>query len=231
MKPKLLCFDGSIDYARPWREIFDVIVPDKDLSMVSNIKRADCILFTGGSDVSPSLYGDHIIQGTYAYPERDKLEEVVFRIAIDEKKSTLGICRGAQLACVMAGGRLVQDVSGHNRGQHAITTDDGQELVTSSVHHQMMLPLNTEHRLIAWANKLSTRYLCGSDIRVKPEHKETITLAQVYPEDKEPEVIFFPEIRSFGIQGHPEMMSALNDDEKKSLDWFRQQAKKYLLEV
>lgn len=231
MKPKLLCFDGCIDYARPWREIFDVIVPDKDLSMVANIKRADCILFTGGSDISPSMYGDYDIQGTYSYAERDRLEEVVYRIAIDEKKSSLGICRGAQLACVIAGGRLIQDVTGHNRGQHKMTTDDGQELITSSVHHQMMLPLNTEHRLIAWSNKISTRYHCGSDIHVKPEHKSIINLASAYEDGKEPEVIFFPEIRAFGIQGHPEMMSALADDEKKTLDWFKQQAKKYLLEA
>jgi len=222
-KPILLAFD-DVGYAQPWKPVFDVVQPDKSLSMLGNIQRADVVLFTGGADISPRLYGDKTLNLTHCYDSRDNLEEVIFNIAIKLKKGVLGICRGAQLACAMAGGRLVQDVTNHT-SSHDMTTSDGEILRTSSLHHQMMLIGTARHELLAWSKKLSKHYLVGEDIRVKNEFPIPVNILSVYADDKEPEVAYFPEIRALAIQGHPEMMDEKND--AKSLEWFRAQAKKY----
>lgn len=222
-KPKLLAFD-DVGYAHPWRPVFDVITPDKSLSMLGNIEQADVVLFTGGADISPSLYGDKQLSTTHVHESRDNLEEVVIRTAIKLKKGILGICRGAQLACAMAGGRLVQDVTKHTSG-HEMVTADGEVLYTSSLHHQMMLIGAAPHELLAWSPKISEHYFVGEDVRAKTEKPVVVNLVSVYPDNKEPEVVFFPEIRALAIQGHPEMMQ--EHLHSKSLGWFRQQAVKY----
>lgn len=224
-KPKLLAFDDT-GYASPYEPLFQVVVPDEDHTMLHNIKSADCILFTGGADIHPRLYGDRLLAGTCCHEERDRVEEVIFRIAMNEKKPILGICRGAQLACAMAGGRLVQDVTGHGMW-HDMITSEGTVLQTSSLHHQMMMPNLTKHRLLAWSEKRSDHYHCGMDAKANPNYDSIVNLYQPYMDEKEPEVVFFEDIRALGIQGHPEMMS--EHGHKESLDWFREQIKTYLI--
>lgn len=225
MKPKMLVFDESFSYATPWRELYDPVGADKRYSLLENIKKADCVLFTGGSDVSPWMYGQKKLITTFTHEERDRLEEVVFKLCIDHKRPTLGICRGAQLACVMAGGELIQDVHGHTGG-HDMTTSDGVVLHTSSLHHQMMLLGDTPHKLLAWSNKRSSHYLVGPSVAYEGV-LEPIKLETAYADGKEPEVVYFPEINSLGIQGHPEMLYEERD--KETLQWFRAQVKEFLL--
>ena len=71
----------------------------------------DGFLFTGGQDVSPSLYGEdarptcgEICQA------RDECEKELLRLALERDKPILGICRGIQLINVALGGSLYQDL-------------------------------------------------------------------------------------------------------------------------
>src|SRR5690349_3918085 len=68
----------------------------------------DAILFTGGSDVDPALYGETPHPTAYVKPERDAAELLFLRAAIDADLPVLGICRGMQLMTVVYGGRLHQ---------------------------------------------------------------------------------------------------------------------------
>ena len=71
----------------------------------------DGILFTGGPDVSPELYGEEMLNGMVEpQKERDDAETELFARAFDRELPILGICRGMQFVNVMLGGTLYQDL-------------------------------------------------------------------------------------------------------------------------
>lgn len=71
----------------------------------------DGFLFPGGHDLDPRLYGAARSErcGTVC-PERDKMERLLFPLALETGRPLLGICRGIQLFNVMLGGTLYQDI-------------------------------------------------------------------------------------------------------------------------
>lgn len=204
-KPKLFVvgFDGS--YSKPWNSLFDV---------VKNFRAADVVLFTGGSDVSPHLYGEEEGRFTRPFPRRDWVERRFFNNAVERKLGMIGICRGAQFITVMNGGSLVQHVSHHGSWHFIRTKDD--EFVTSSTHHQMMNPYDLDpkdYSILGWADQLSHTYMDGQDRQVPRFWK---------PGTKEPEVVFYPKIRALAIQGHPEIMQVSSPGVQQFHKWTKE---------
>jgi len=71
----------------------------------------DGFLLTGGHDVSTELYGEAPIGDLVKRClKRDIMEKVFLKIAIDNDKPVLGICRGIQFINVALGGSLYQDI-------------------------------------------------------------------------------------------------------------------------
>jgi putative glutamine amidotransferase len=125
--------------------------PDPDV-----LDGLDGIMFTGGSDVDPELYGAQPHATTRVKPVRDKAEMMLMRSAIASGIPILGVCRGMQLMAVAYGGKLHQhlpDVLGHHNhrpvsgpkfGQHLVRLMPGSrvqailgdELTVNSFHHQ-----------------------------------------------------------------------------------------------
>ena len=74
----------------------------------------DAIIFSGGEDVHPALYGKPEFVEEYGLkeiiPERDQFEYEVFKNALEAKKPILGICRGMQVINVYLGGTLLPDI-------------------------------------------------------------------------------------------------------------------------
>ena len=67
----------------------------------------DGLLMTGGHDVSPSMYGEEKKDTCGVLcPERDVLEQALYRRAVEQDKAVLGICRGIQLMNAAYGGTL-----------------------------------------------------------------------------------------------------------------------------
>jgi hypothetical protein len=183
-KPKLFVVN---DYGcgKPWYMTFQ---------KTSDFENADAIMFTGGEDINPVLYGEKEGRNTHGISRhRDAVEVGYFYRARDRKMPMIGICRGAQLLCAMAGGKLVQDMRHPHR--HFITTDKGERFLINSMHHQMMYPLNTKHKLIAWTEGLSPHYEAGDGSPME------------VPEKKEPEIVYFEDIKGLAVQGHPEWLS------------------------
>ena len=55
------------------------------------------VLFTGGEDVHPSLYNDTSPKRYCATNlSRDKIEQDIFKVALDNSIPMTGICRGSQ---------------------------------------------------------------------------------------------------------------------------------------
>jgi putative glutamine amidotransferase len=73
--------------------------------------RFDGVLFTGGGDVDPALYGE-APHASYQAAEdgRDAFEIALARAVVDAGIPLFAICRGMQVLNVALGGTLVQDV-------------------------------------------------------------------------------------------------------------------------
>lgn len=177
----------KLDNVDKWEVVYE---PD-------DIKRKDAILILhGGADISPSLYGEKPNKHTYADPypsNRDRVELKLYHKAQELGIPIYGICRGAQLLCVLNGGKLIQHVTGHN-SEHRITTIDGVTFKSNSAHHQMMSPGYTDHELIAWTTHPQSNAYLGED----EKHLRMVV---------EPEIVFFPKTKALGIQGHPEWLT------------------------
>ena len=74
----------------------------------------DGVLFTGGHDVSPEVYGETPREVCGACcPGRDRMERLLLDEALRRDLPVLGICRGSQLLNVSQGGTLVNHIDGH----------------------------------------------------------------------------------------------------------------------
>ena len=102
-----------------------------------------------------------------------------------------GLCRGAQWLCIKAGGKLVQHMDGHGNGYHPILLTDEDEVIWSNSSHHQMMYVNSmpgkDREILAIALSGNKKY---SD------------KFEVFSEDIE--AVWFPEIRGFATQGHPE---------------------------
>lgn len=122
--------------------------------------RLDGILFSGGIDLQPSLYGEQKIPETDELdPQLDTFEMTLANWALQEDIPILGICRGMQLLNVFLGGSLYQDITSQRPGSlehrrrdlprteltHTVTVEEGslmekilgaRQIWVNSLHHQ-----------------------------------------------------------------------------------------------
>lgn len=197
-------------------------------TLQKSIQDIDLICFGGGEDISPSMYGHkNVASHAPTQPSyRDLFEKEVWKLAVANNKPILGICRGAQLACILNGGSLIQDVRGHgmaSTGGHILDTFDGLKVPMSSYHHQMMVLTNTKHELLAWIT------VVPNDLTKKVNRVYTFDVSKITvpnPLLKEPEVVFFPQTRALAIQGHPEFY---HDPMHEAVVYTRKLVEKYLL--
>lgn len=135
------------------------VVKLNDKVLVENVdfnKNYDFILFDGGSDVSPILYGEEKQIHTFNDSYRDVYEGMIFDQYINYPTKFIGICRGSQFLNVMFGGTLYQDLPSINKGHspfHKTVLNDSitdkfsmkhflpNTFVTNSTHHQAVKKL------------------------------------------------------------------------------------------
>ncbi len=83
---------------------------DDEETLSQIINKFDGFLFTGGQDVSPSLYNEEALECVESCKERDLMEQKVLEKALELDKPILGICRGIQFINAALGGSLYQDL-------------------------------------------------------------------------------------------------------------------------
>lgn len=91
----------------------DVIVLPRGHASAQALERhvLNGLVFSGGGDVSASLYGGRVElswDGTNA--ERDEGELALLRCAFAQRVPMLCVCRGMQLANIAFGGTLIEDI-------------------------------------------------------------------------------------------------------------------------
>lgn len=157
----------------------------------SSLTQSDIVVWTGGADIYPSLYGEKPIPGCYYNPDRDKIELDILDQVLPLNKFLVGICRGAQLLnCKPNGGTLWQDVNGHGSTIHlSVDIPSGKNVKLNSVHHQMMRP-SKDGEIVAFTKRSTKKEAQNELWKGDPEI--------------DPEVIWFPKTKSLCFQGHPE---------------------------
>jgi GMP synthase-like glutamine amidotransferase len=169
-------------------------ITDNIASFFKNPKDFKLVLFTGGADVSPTLYDESSPRKMCGSDlNRDRVEIRIFKHAINNNIKIAGICRGMQFINVMAEGRMFHHVSSHAGSIHDIQVANGEVLEVNSLHHQMCIPGPTTV-LVGWAKpSISEIYYGNRD-------------EQVSFNGKEAEIIITPHQNACGVQYHPEIM-------------------------
>lgn len=170
-------------------------ITDFDVACQPNeLTKNDVLLLHGGEDISPSLYNHPVHEYTgagVAPSKRDRYEWDLIQRAIELEIPIVGICRGAQMLCAAAGGYLIQHVD--HPSSHVVKTADGEFVRTNSCHHQMQYPFDVEHEMLMWIDKpISPVHLVGDGRSITPP--------------VEPEAVFYPKIKGFAPQWHPEWL-------------------------
>jgi putative glutamine amidotransferase len=99
-----------------------LLVPPSEEAIEETLDALDGVVFSGGSDVDPELYGAEAHPETNGvHPERDRAEIALLRAALERDMPVLAICRGSQVLNVAQGGDIVQhlpEVVGHEQHKH-----------------------------------------------------------------------------------------------------------------
>jgi putative glutamine amidotransferase len=99
-----------------------LLVPPSVDGIPETLDALDGLLFSGGSDLDPELYGqDAHAETKDMVPERDSAEIALLRSALERDMPVLAVCRGSQVLNVALGGDLVQhlpDVVGDEKHKH-----------------------------------------------------------------------------------------------------------------
>jgi putative glutamine amidotransferase len=133
-----------------------LLVPPSRDGIDETLDAVDGLIFSGGSDLDPSHYGQEAHAETRdVVPERDDGELALLTAALARDLPVLAICRGSQVLNVALGGDLVQhlpDVVGDEKhkqtpgvfADHEVEIEDGTRLAgvlgdsvpVKSHHHQ-----------------------------------------------------------------------------------------------
>lgn len=160
-----------------------------------NTEDYDLVLFTGGSDISPKLYGETSPLGRcHIDPARDLAEKEIFEHALEHGVKIAGICRGLQLITALCGGKLIHHLDNHNNTTHTFSTFNYEKPIrVNSLHHQMCIPPEDAF-IVGWSDiKLSNIYYGDRDLVTSWDGPEV-------------EALIFPRQLCAGVQYHPEMM-------------------------
>lgn len=187
--------NGSGEYRNLFTSLGYAIIPafTSDVSLV---------VFTGGADVTPSLYGDEQHWATGCDPRRDEYEGRIAAKCLEHNIPMVGICRGGQFLNVFSGGRMYQHVEGHTRPHSITDVETGETVYVSSTHHQMIMP-SSDALLVATAALGGSREWFDGHVAKKDISKEDI------------EVVYYAKTKALCFQPHPEFNSPEYEGMKK----------------
>jgi putative glutamine amidotransferase len=171
-----------------------VILPPSAAGDDEVISRIDGLVFAGGADLDPALYGEEAAPETSGLrPERDAAEAPLMRAALEQDVPVLGICRGMQLMAVVRDGALVQhlpDAVGHERHRPAPGV--------YGLHDVRLEPGSRAHQIL------------GDSVSVPSYHHQGLAKPGAltvtgWADDDSPEVVEEPARRfAVGVLWHPE---------------------------
>jgi anthranilate/para-aminobenzoate synthase component II len=190
-RPRAYVVGGGFDYIR--------LLFSLGCDGAKGVDDADFVVFTGGEDVNPELYGEIALAKTRFNRDRDIKEQAIYRAALDRELPMVGICRGGQFLNVMNGGRMWQHVNNHT-GNHIIRVEippfvvgnKRRSVMVTSTHHQMMIP--ADHAII----------IATADIATEKDRAGK-SVSGRHDDDPDTEVVFYDDTNCLCFQPHPEV--------------------------
>lgn len=181
---------GYVSAYSPMRDVVGAANVLGALGKPDTLDGVDLFVLFGGADISPWFYGEkpNGAQAMSIPSRRDQEEAIFFREAIERGIPVLGICRGAQLACCLLGGKLYQHVDNHEGFDHDVIVD-GKTYKTNSYHHQMMIPTE-DMEIIGYTPCLSPYKVTGK--------------GPIQDFGDEAEIVLHRKKKVLMVQGHPE---------------------------
>ena len=168
------------------------------------LERVDGVLFSGGSDIDPLLFGETTTGKTgNIIPERDRQEMFMLRYLLDHtRKPILGVCRGIQLMNAALGGTLIQHIPDEGFASHSLSMYPRQSpshdvnvapgSLLYGITGQSALAVNSFHHMAVKQ--------CAPRLTVTGRAVDGVIEAVELAEN--PDGRFF-----LGVQWHPEMMA------------------------
>ena len=174
----------------------------------------DGFLFTGGQDVSPSIYGEEPLDGLVGTCRaRDNMELKVLETAIAKDIPVLGICRGIQFINAALGGSLYQDLPSQ---------------YDSQTEHHMEAPYDREVHKVDIIKDSPLHELLKKDVLgVNSYHHQAVRnlapdlIEMARSEDGLTEAVYRPQSRYlWAFQWHPELSYRVDENSMKIFDSF-----------
>lgn len=156
----------------------------------------DAVLLTGGGDLAPSSYGASPHEATRAAQKRRlDFDLALAKAVLDRDMPVFGICMGAQLLNVAAGGTLIQ------------------HLETSATHQQNARAAEIVHQVTVVPGSLLARILGEEPLGVNSTHHQAVNnvapgfAVSAHAPDGTIEAIERPGTPlTFAVQWHPERL-------------------------
>ena len=172
-----------------------VLIPPSENGVEETLEAVDGIVFSGGADVDPALYGaEPHVQTDVPQARRDAAEMALLRAALEHDVPTLAVCRGVQLLNVARGGDLVQHLP---------------ERVGHEAHRQVPGTFSEHPVEVQAGSRLQAAV--GSDPHVTSHHHQALgrvgegLVESAWAEDGTVEAVEDPTRRfALGVQWHPE---------------------------
>ena len=182
-------------------------------NLFSSPREFKLILFSGGADVNPALYGHESPDRLCGYStSRDAIDTKIFKLAMKNNIKMVGICRGLQFLNVMSGGTMMHHISHHENSIHAFVSPRlSHTIYVNSLHHQMVMPHKDAFIIGSTEDQISTVYFGNND---QPEKRS----------GSDVEALYMPVINACGVQYHPEMM----DTGSEGVNFFRNLVDEFL---
>lgn len=194
-----------------------LISAGKDLDAL--LELCDGLIFTGGQDVSPELYGEDPLPACGELcPERDRMERQLLAKAVALDKAVLGICRGLQLMNAALGGTLYQDLP----LQHPSSCEHHMEAPYNRVAHPAALPAGTPLAALLHTNEIGVNSCHHQAIRDLAPGLSVMASAP----DGVIEAVYMPERRFvWAVQWHPEFSWLVDETSRRIFAAFVEAAK------
>lgn len=176
-------------------------ITDNDEIIDGYINMLNGILFTGGGDINPLIFGEEPIRelGEVEY-DRDEFEFKLYKRAAEKNIPMLGICRGMQIMNIASGGTIYQDIYSQRPGTNSHLTKNA---FGSDEYHSVSVNENSKLYDI----------LKQTDIKTNSFHHQAINdladdyVATAFAKDGIIECIESKKLNfAIGIQWHPETM-------------------------